>query len=93
MMGNGTFRVLVLQPRLGEPVARQAACVTGIALILAISAPIVRRLGRRSSGEWVAVGVLWLALTVAFEVLFGRFGTGASWEAMLAEYDLPHGRL
>jgi hypothetical protein len=42
MMGNGIFRVLVLQPRLGEGVARQLACLTGMAVILALSAPFGR---------------------------------------------------
>ena len=32
MMGNGTLRVLVLQPWLGEDLARQVASVSGIAI-------------------------------------------------------------
>jgi hypothetical protein len=93
MMGNGVLRVLVLQPRLGESLARQGACLSGIVLILVMTGLFMRRLGPFSRGELLKIGALWLVLTVAFEFLFGRFVTGASWEALLAEYDLTRGRL
>jgi hypothetical protein len=93
MMGNGVLRVLVLQPRLGESLARQGACLSGIVLILVMTGLFMRRLGPFSRGELLTIGALWLVLTVAFEFLFGRFVTGASWEALLAEYDLTRGRL
>jgi hypothetical protein len=93
MMGNGVLRVLVLQPRLGESLARQGACLSGIVLILVMTGLFMRRLGPFSRGELLKIGALWLVLTVAFEFLFGRFVTGASWEALLAEYDLRRGRL
>jgi hypothetical protein len=41
----------------------------------------------------LAVGVLWLGLTLAFEVLFGRFVVGALWERLAADYNLPEGGL
>ena len=93
MMGNGFLRVLVLQPRLGEDAARQAASLLGMGLILAASAVFVRRLGEPGSAALLVIGVLWLVLTLAFEFLFGHYVSGASWEALLAEYDLQRGRL
>lgn len=93
MMGNGIFRVLVLQPRLGEDRARQAACLTGMVIILALCAPFVRRLASPSAGQLLAVGLLWLVLTVLFEFLFGHYVAGLSWRTLLAEYDLLQGRL
>lgn len=93
MMGNGAFRVLVLQPRLGEDLARQLACLTGIAIILALTAPFVRRLGNPASVQLLGVGFLWLLLTVAIELGFGRYVAGQSWEALLADYDVLRGRL
>jgi hypothetical protein len=47
----------------------------------------------RSSHHAVAIGALWLVLTLAFEFLLGRFVSGLSWREMLAEYDLASGRL
>jgi hypothetical protein len=41
----------------------------------------------------LGVGLFWLVLTVTFEFLFGRYVAGASWEALLADYDVLRGRL
>jgi hypothetical protein len=93
MMVNGTFRVLVVQPRLGEDAARQAACVTGIVLILGTTALLRPWLGPIGTGGLVAVGVSWLVLTVTFEFLFGHYVAGMSFESLAAEYDVARGRL
>lgn len=93
MMVNGTFRVLVLEPRLGEDLARQLACVSGAAILLVLTTPFVARLGGLGSRALFGIGAFWLALTVAFEFLFGRYASGASWESLLADYDLRRGRL
>jgi len=39
------------------------------------------------------IGIAWLALTVAFEFGFGRSVAHASWQDLLADYDLRKGRL
>ena len=43
--------------------------------------------------ELLLVGFLWLGLTLAFEVLFGRFVVGASWERIGADYNVLEGGL
>jgi len=92
MLTNGTVRVLLLQPRLGEDTARRVATVGGVLLVLGFSWLHARRAGPATSSEWLAVGALWLALTLTFELGFGRL-SGQSWEALLADYDLSRGRL
>ena len=92
MFTNGAVRVLVLQPRLGESLARQVATVSGIVIVLALTLPFVRRLDHPRSRDLLKVGLLWLVLTVLFEFGMGLV-SGASWEAMLADYDLRRGRL
>jgi hypothetical protein len=92
MFANGTFRVLVLQPRLGEGLARQLATVSGIGIVVALTLPFVRRLADTSSPDLLKVGLLWLGLTLLFEFGMGLV-SGASWEAMLADYDVRRGRL
>ena len=92
MFANGTVRVLVLQPRLGESLARQVATLSGIALVLLVTFFFVRRLERPSPGDLVKVGGLWLVLTLLFEFGMG-WVSGASLETMLADYDLRQGRL
>jgi hypothetical protein len=94
MFGNGAFRALVLQPRLGEQVARQVSSVLGMGVIFAAAGVLVRwHAGAESPRAWLAAGVLWCALTLAFEILFGRYVSGMSWDALLADYDVTSGRL
>ncbi len=93
MMLNGIFRVLVLQRWLGEDLARQVACVSGIGILLVLIVPFASGVGDVGTRALFGIGALWLALTVAFEFLFGRHVAGASWESLLADYDLRRGRL
>ena len=48
---------------------------------------------RTRTTELLAVGFLWLGLTLAFEILFGRFVVGASWERIAADYNVLEGGL
>jgi hypothetical protein len=93
MVGNGILRVSVLEPRLGESAARQVASLLGIVVILAMAGLFVRQLGHPRRGQLLEIGVLWLFFTLGFEFLFGRYVSGLSWEALLADYDLTRGRL
>jgi hypothetical protein len=93
MFANGALRVLVLQPRLGEDRARQLASLSGLALVLIASWVLVRSSPEATSSQLWRVGIGWLGATVAFELLFGRFVSGLSWSALLADYDVTRGRL
>ena len=39
------------------------------------------------------VGLIWLTLTMACEVMFGRFVVGLTWERIAADYNLLKGGL
>jgi hypothetical protein len=93
MFANGAVRVVVLQPQLGEDRARQAASLSGLALVLIVSWLFVRVSPEASTAQLWWVGVAWLVATVAFELLFGHFVSGLSWQALLADYDILRGRL
>jgi hypothetical protein len=93
MIANGTVRALVLEPLLGAHVAELAAAGTAIVLILLITRPFVRSRGAASVSEAIGLGVLWTAMTVAFEFLFGHYAMDASWAALLANYDVIDGRV
>ena len=41
----------------------------------------------------MAIGFLWLILTVTFEIAFGRAVVGASWQRIGSDYNLVHGGL
>lgn len=53
---------------------------------------VFRRWPLSSSAQAIAVGAMWLALTVAFESGLGWW-SGLSWAQMTAEYNLAAGRL
>jgi hypothetical protein len=92
-VANGALREAWLVPRLGDRAARQVSTLLLIALFAVYIGYVTRRWPIASSGEALAVGAWWLALTLAFEFALGRFVSGLSWQQMLAEYDLAAGRL
>jgi hypothetical protein len=71
---------------------RQVSVVTGAAIIFAITWFCMRWMEIRTTRGALAVGALWVMLTIAFEFGLGR-ATGASWRQMLVDYDLLHGGL
>jgi hypothetical protein len=92
MFANGTVRALVLQPRLGEHLARQVATGSGVILVFAAAFVLVRGLDGPSGAVLLKIGALWLLLTLSFELGMGLVA-GVSWDEMLADYDVLGGRL
>lgn len=90
---HGTARRFFLEPYVGEFRASQIAVFTGVAIILAIAWASVRWLHARSRSQLLGVGLLWLVLTLGFELLLGRLILGYSWERIGAEYNLLKGGL
>ena len=93
MVANGAARNLFLTPHLGEQTAHQLGSVSGALLIVLVTAANLRTFGAVGRRELLQIGLLWLAITVTFEFLFGRFVAGQSWRHLVAEYDLSSGRL
>ena len=90
---HGVLRTLLLAPTVGDFRARQIGVATGAVLILAIACLSARWLDGRTKSRLLAVGCLWLAMTLAFEVALGRWAFGYGWERLASDYDLPHGGL
>jgi hypothetical protein len=93
MTANGFVRALVLQPRMGEPLARQVSSVLGACIVLTLAGVFVRRLPDPGAAPLLRIGLLWGLLTVVFEFGLGHFVSGLRGEEMLADYDLAAGRL
>ena len=90
---NGAARARWLIPQLGEPVGRAVSTVGLCALIFLVSWLTIGWIGPATSREAVRIGLLWLALTLAFEFLAGHYVFGNSWAALLEDYDLSRGRI
>ena len=90
---HGTLRWIFLRPRVGDFRSGQIGVFTGSALFLLIvylCAPWMKLPG---SANCLRVGLLWVGMTLAFELSFGHFVMQRSWESIGAEYNLTHGGL
>lgn len=90
---HGIARAIFLVPFVGDFRFRQIGVGTGSLIILVIALLFVRWIGASRSSQLLGIGVLWCCLTLAFEILFGRFVVGASWERLLSDYNVLQGGL
>lgn len=88
---QGAARRLLVSPET-EFAIRQLSVFTGALVIFAITWFCLRWMRLRTAGEALAVGGLWVALTLLFEIGVGRV-MGLGWNRLLADYDLLHGGL
>ena len=84
---HGFLRVAFLQPRLGDLPARQLALVTGALIIVVIATLTIRWIGAVGVRRQMAIGALWLALMIAFDLAIGRLVFGYSWERIGADFN------
>ena len=90
---NGTIRTLWLVPLFGDLRAHQLSFITGSLLILTIATIFIHWIEATSLAQLMSVGVLWMLLTVTFEVALGYWAFGYSWAQIAADYNLFQGRL
>jgi hypothetical protein len=90
---HGIARSLLLAPLVGDFRARQIAVATGSLLILLMTTATIRWMRADTTRRLLAIGMLWVVLTLAFEVGVGRFVAGYSWDRIASDYDLVKGGL
>jgi hypothetical protein len=84
---HGILRVTLLQPRLGELPARQVALVSGALVIVVIATLTIRWIGAAGVRQQLALGALWLALMVVFDIAVGRSVFGYPWSRIAADFN------
>jgi hypothetical protein len=89
---SGTFRRLVLAPRVGELAAHQLGVAVGCGIIFVVAWFFSGRVVSVSWRRDLLAGLVWVALTVVFEVGLGLL-MGFSAGRILSDYDLPKGGL
>ena len=92
-VANGVLREATYGRRVDESAAHLISGATAVAAFAAYFAALQRRRPIATPAEARAIGGMWLALTVAFEFGFGRAVAKQSWDELLADYDLAHGRI
>jgi hypothetical protein len=90
---QGTVRTVLLKPRIGDLRARQVGVLTGSAANLAVAVATVRWIDASDHRHLLGIGLLWLVLTLVFEVAFGWLVARKSWGRIASDYDLRHGGL
>jgi hypothetical protein len=90
---HGMARAFLLEPRVGDFMARQIAVLTGSVMILIIAILFIRWMRASSLFELLGVGSIWVILMLGFEIGMGRLVMGYSWERIVSDYNLAEGGL
>lgn len=92
-IANGAIREAAIVPLVGEApghAVSTAILCTAIVIVTRLTIGWMQPASARAAWR---LGLLWLALTVAFEFLAGHYLFGNPWSDLLADYDLLRGRL
>lgn len=90
---HGVLRALLLVPLVGDFPARRVSVFTGSLLIFGVAWAFVRWIGAGTRLRLLGVGLLWVVLTVLFEIGLGRYVLGLSWDRIAEDYDVTRGGL
>jgi hypothetical protein len=90
---NGVLRQEGYSKYVGELTAHQISTLTGIILMGLFIWWLTGVWQIPSPGQAVAIGFIWLGMTVAFEFLFGHYIAGHSWKRLFHDYNLLEGRV
>lgn len=92
-VANGVIRDFTYGRHVDALTAHQLSSASGIVLLGIVMGIFLRRHPPASGRQALGIGLLWMALTVAFEFLFFHYLGGHSWGSLLAAYDLLAGRV
>jgi len=90
---NGALRQYGYGRWMKELSAHQVSSLTAVVLFYLYTWILVKKWSLESSRQAVAVGIIWLCLTVAFEFLFGHYVANHPWSKLFQDYNLLSGRL
>jgi hypothetical protein len=82
---------VLLVPLVGDLPARQIGVPLGSVLRFAVACLCVRWIAARTKLQLLGVGLLWVVLTVLFEVGLGRLVLGLPWDRITEDYDPTRG--
>jgi hypothetical protein len=88
---HGILRVRLLNPRIGDRLARRVSVLSGSMIIAAIGWFAVPWIGVASVPQSLAVGGLWVTLMLGFDLGLGRLYFGLPWSRLMADFDVRKG--
>jgi hypothetical protein len=90
---NGAARELTYKEEVGESTATQISVAPLIALLALYFWALQRRWPLATRRDAVAMGAIWVVLSVLFEFGFGHYVEGDSWADLRRNYDVTAGNL
>jgi hypothetical protein len=92
-VANGGVREAWLVPALGNAAAHIVSSMILSGAILLITKGTIWWIAPKSRRQSMAIGFLWVGLTLSFEFLGGHYLFGHPWSRLLADYDVAAGRI
>jgi hypothetical protein len=92
-VANGAIRDFTYGKHMDELTAHQLSTVGSVLLLGIVIWGFVRLYPPSSGKKAISIGLLWMALTVAFEFLFFHYVGGHSWSELVANYNVLKGRV
>jgi len=77
----------------GGPAAHVISALVLSAVVAVVAWRAIGRLHPYTANEALLIGDEWVLLTIAFEFLAGYYLFGASWDALLAQYNVSRGEM
>ncbi len=90
---NGALREKVLNPLLGQDWALPLSGIVLSLMVFLIAWLMTPLIGATRTQGYIVTGCLWVALTLAFEYLFGHFIAGRPWHEINRVFKLVDGNL
>lgn len=90
---NGAFRESVLVPRMSETAARAISTLMLSVVILIAALAAIGWISPAPHRDAWRIGVLWVALTLAFEFLAGHYLFRIPWRELTRDYNILQGRI
>jgi hypothetical protein len=92
-IANGALRQLTYGKVMPELRAHQLSTAIGSVLIGLFVYAVIRIWPPSTAKQALAIGLIWLSLTVIFEFVFGRLVMRRPWALLLNDYNLVAGRV
>jgi hypothetical protein len=90
---NGAIREVWLIPTLGQTAGRALSTLVLSALVLVVTWLAIGWIRPATPQDALIIGMLWLALTLAFEFLVGHYVFRKPWGELTQDYDVTRGRI
>jgi hypothetical protein len=90
---NGAVRVMWLMPALGDSSAHLLSALILSTVVIVVAWRAIAWLQPHSVNEALLIGDEWVLTTITFEFVAGYYLFGASWDELLAQYDVSRGEM